>query len=72
MYIILFSVARPVANMYYFWSMKEKIARLMEADFLVNIYEDGLDRKAVMAARSRTFRTASGIRLLNSMFDLEE
>lgn len=45
---------------------------LVEADFLVNIYEDGLDKKAALAARGNIFRTEAGIRLLNAMFDLEK
>ncbi len=45
---------------------------LVEADFLVNLYEDGLDVKAALAARRNVFRTGSGIRLLNAMFSIED
>lgn len=41
---------------------------LVEADFLVNLYEDGASERAVRAARDRVFRTATGIHLLAAMF----
>lgn len=43
---------------------------LVEADFLVNIYEDGLDKTAVQNVYSRIFKTESGIALLKTMYDL--
>lgn len=44
---------------------------LLEADFLVNAYEDGLDKESIYAFRKNVFRTKTGIELLNKMFDLE-
>ena len=44
---------------------------LVEADFLVNLYEDGCSRNAMLAARERVFQTKTGITLLNAMFGLE-
>lgn len=44
---------------------------LVEADFLVNLYEDGLSHEAAIAARKRIFRTPSAIRILDEMFGLE-
>ena len=41
---------------------------LVEADFLVNIYEDNLSPEARDAARRNIFRTSTGIEILNSMF----
>lgn len=41
---------------------------LVEADFLVNIDEDGLDDKAIAAARERVFRTEGGIALLDALY----
>lgn len=41
---------------------------LLEADFLVNIYEDGLDKKAVLSVLENVFRTEAGIRLCRTMF----
>lgn len=44
---------------------------LVEADFLVNLYEDGCSRDAMLVARERVFQTRTGIALLNAMFGLE-
>ncbi len=41
---------------------------LVEADFLVNIDEDGMSGDAVMAVRERIFRTQTGLSLLQSLF----
>lgn len=43
---------------------------LLEADFLVNAYEDGLDKDAIHTFRDKVFRTSSGISLLNTHFDV--
>lgn len=43
---------------------------LVEADFLVNLYEDGESEKAVRAACERIFRTKSGTELCRTMFGL--
>ena len=40
---------------------------LLEADFLVNAYEDGLGKEAVAAFRDRVFRTGTGKWLLETM-----
>lgn len=44
---------------------------LVEADFLVNLFEDAASDSAVRAARTSVFRTASGVRLLDTMFGLD-
>lgn len=44
---------------------------LVEADFLVNLFEDGEKREVAAAVRKNIFRTAAGINILNSMFGLE-
>lgn len=44
---------------------------LLEADALVNIYEDGLSREAAETAYSRVFATAAGKRLCATMFALD-
>lgn len=41
---------------------------LVEADFLVNLYEDNASREAVMAALENIFRTKTGIRLMKIFF----
>lgn len=41
---------------------------LVEADFLVNIYEDEMKREAVESVRGKIFRTQSGKGLLDSMY----
>lgn len=43
---------------------------LIEADFLVNLFEDGCDKDAARTACAKVFRTESGIKLCISMFDL--
>ncbi len=43
---------------------------LVEADFLVNLFEDEASKTAVLAARDRIFRTETGTRLLNLTFGL--
>ena len=44
---------------------------LVEADFLVNLYEDQAGPQAVRAAGERIFRTAAGRRILERMFAAE-
>lgn len=41
---------------------------LVEADFLVNLYEDGCSDKAVGIAKDEIFKTATGRKLLDTMF----
>lgn len=41
---------------------------LVEADFLVNAFEDKLAPEAIAAVRERVFRTKTGIALLDSMY----
>ena len=43
---------------------------LLEADFLVNAYEDQLSKDAIRQFCQRVFRTASGIQLLKETFDI--
>jgi len=43
---------------------------LIEADCLVNLFEEGKDSSAAVAAREKIFRTPSAIRILNTMFAL--
>lgn len=43
---------------------------LLEADFLVNLYEDGLKSEAVRKAYDTIFRTRTGKELCRVMFDL--
>lgn len=43
---------------------------LVEADFLVNIYEDDIPRENAVEIRKRIFRTATGTKLLDKMFGL--
>jgi hypothetical protein len=41
---------------------------LVEADFLVNIFEDAMDWASVESIRMKYFKTQTGIKLLNSMY----
>lgn len=43
---------------------------LIEADFLVNLYEDNEPESAIRSVRSEIFRTRSGLRMLDEMFGL--
>lgn len=45
---------------------------LIEADFLVNSYEDEMDKEAILSVRKQIFRTKAGTELLNIMHDLPE
>jgi len=45
---------------------------LLEADFLVNAYEDNLSADAIRSFRDRIFRTRTGIELLNASYGLQE
>lgn len=44
---------------------------LVEADFLVNMYEDGLSKEAVKHAYDSIFRTESGKKICIEMFGLD-
>ena len=41
---------------------------LVESDFLVNLYEDGVSGEAVERAGEKIFRTKSGTDILETMF----
>jgi uncharacterized protein len=43
---------------------------LVEADFLVNLFEDGESKDTVTKVREQIFRTETGKRLLDNMFDI--
>ena len=45
---------------------------LVEADFLVNIYEDNVSIQGIEAAKRNIFKTETGIQLLNDMFGEKE
>lgn len=42
---------------------------LIEADFLVNIFEDGMSDTAIAYVKEKIFRTAEGTRLLEEMYE---
>lgn len=42
---------------------------LIEADFLVNIFEDGMSDAAISSVKEKIFRTAEGTRLLEEMYE---
>lgn len=44
---------------------------LVEADFLVNLYEDGAHQEAVKTAYERIFKTTTGKDICNKMFGLK-
>ena len=41
---------------------------LLEADFLVNAFEDNLEKESIRHFRNKVFETKTGIHLLNTMF----
>lgn len=43
---------------------------LVEADFLVNLYEDGSSTEAIQSAKDRIFTTETGILLLENVFNV--
>lgn len=43
---------------------------LIEADFLVNLYEDNEPESAIRSVRSEIFRTRTGLKILDDMFGL--
>lgn len=43
---------------------------LLEADFLVNSFEDSIPREGIIAFRDNVFRSASAISMLNDMWDI--
>lgn len=45
---------------------------LVEADFLVNFYEDGVSTKGIKEAYSRIFRTESGKAFCRQMYEITE
>ena len=44
---------------------------LIEADFLVNLYEDNEPEEAIRAVRKNIFRTKSGLKMLDVMFNID-
>jgi len=42
---------------------------LVEADFLVNIYEDEMSENAIESVRNKYFKTAGGIKLIETMYN---
>ena len=43
---------------------------LVEADFLVNIFEDKMDQRMIESIRKKNFRTTAGIFILNMLYSL--
>lgn len=44
---------------------------LLEADFMVNAFEDNLSKESIINFRDKIFRTNTGTKMLNDMFGLE-
>lgn len=42
---------------------------LVEADFLVNLYEDGVSKEAVNNVKDKIFKTSTGLKLLKNMYN---
>ena len=45
---------------------------LIEADFIVNLYEDGVSREGILEAYSKIFRTESGKALCRMIFGIQQ
>ena len=43
---------------------------LLEADFLVNAFEDKLEKEAIINFRNKIFKTNTGIHIINTIFKL--
>ena len=43
---------------------------LVEADFIVNIFEDSMDIEAVKSIKNKYFRTAAGVRMLENLYNV--
>ena len=41
---------------------------LVEADFLVNIYEDAINKDSIKSIKEKIFKTKSGIKILNDLY----
>jgi len=41
---------------------------LIEADFIVNIYEDNISKNTIESIKNKYFKTASGIKMLEKMY----
>ncbi|MEG1431501.1 MULTISPECIES: HD domain-containing protein [Eubacterium] len=71
--VIITRVSNLVANHHSYTDIQGKDHQiLVEADFLVNLYEDGAEKKSVMAAYHNIFKTHSGKKLCRMMFGLGE
>ncbi len=44
---------------------------LLEADFLVNAFEENMSKEAILSFRNKVFRTKTGINTLNTMFAIQ-
>ncbi|MGN1411915.1 MAG: HD domain-containing protein [Oscillospiraceae bacterium] len=45
---------------------------LVEADFLVNLFEDNSSMSAIKSAKDKIFKTPTGLLLLNNIFNISE
>lgn len=45
---------------------------LIEADFIVNAFEDDFDIRAVRGFRDQYFKTPAGLRILNELYNLQK
>lgn len=45
---------------------------LVEADFLVNLYEDNSSKEAIQHAYQNIFKTESGMKICRNMFQIDE
>jgi len=41
---------------------------LIEADFLVNIFEDGMDERSIKSVKDKVFKTKTGVNLLEKLY----
>ncbi|MDD4691993.1 MAG: HD domain-containing protein [Eubacterium aggregans] len=71
--VIIARVSSLVANHHSYTDIQGKDHQiLVEADFLVNLYEDGAEKKSVMAAYRNIFKTHAGKKLCRMMYGLGE
>lgn len=45
---------------------------LVEADFLVNFHEEGMEKEQILTVKKNVFRTETGLQVLKKMYGIEE
>lgn len=66
---IIDRVCYLIANHHTYTNIEgEDYQTLIEADFLVNIFEDGLNKENILTIKEKYFKTNAGINLLDNLY----